>query len=89
MNPYVVYILRCADGTFYTGITTDLVRRLREHNTSAKGAKYTKARLPVALVYQESAGTRSDAQKREHILRTLPRKTKIDLIEAGSSRMDT
>jgi putative endonuclease len=77
---YVVYILRCNDGTFYTGVTTDVVRRLKEHNESDKGAKYTKARRPVMLAYSESCSSRSEAQKREYVLRKLPRIKKIQLI---------
>lgn len=77
---YTVYLLRCADGTFYTGVTTDMERRLKEHNTSARGAKYTKARRPVALVYTESCASRSEAQKREYALRTLSRKEKEVLV---------
>lgn len=68
---YTVYLLRCADSTFYTGVTTDMERRLREHNTSAKGAAYTKARRPVTLAYQEVQPDRSSAQKREYTLRRL------------------
>lgn len=70
---YVVYLLECADGTFYTGVTTDMARRLAEHNEGVKGAKYTKARRPVTVVYQETASTRSEAQKREYVLRHLSR----------------
>lgn len=76
---YVVYLLRCADGTFYTGVTTDLERRLEEHNHGDRGARYTKARRPVALVYQEAAKNRSQAQQREYFLRTLPRTEKLKL----------
>ena len=74
---YRVYLLRCADGSFYTGITTDLVRRVAEHNGSGKGAAYTRARRPVVLVYAEPAESRSAAQKREYELRTLPRAKKL------------
>ena len=68
---YTVYLLRCADETLYTGVTTDVNRRLSEHNTSAKGAKYTRARRPVRLIYSERCTTRGEAQKREHHIRTL------------------
>ncbi len=77
---YWVYMLRCADGTLYTGITTDIKRRVEEHNESPKGAKYTKARRPVELVYEESCASRSAAQKREHTVRTLSRDEKLALI---------
>mgnify|MGYP000922418698 FL=1 len=70
---YVVYLLECADGTFYTGVTTDMARRLTEHNEGVRGAKYTKARRPVTVVYQEAASSRSEAQKREYVLRHLSR----------------
>ena len=70
---YVVYLLKCADGTFYTGVTTDMARRLVEHNEGVKGAKYTKARRPVTVAYQETAASRSEAQKREYVLRHLSR----------------
>lgn len=68
---YIVYLLRCSDGTFYTGVTTDMERRLAEHNTSQKGAAYTKARRPVQLAYQEPHPDRSSAQQREYVLRKL------------------
>lgn len=71
---WFVYILKCADGSLYTGVTTDIDRRLKEHNgegAKSKGAKYTKARRPVILVYQESALDRSTAQIREAQLRKL------------------
>jgi putative endonuclease len=73
---WFVYMLRCADGTFYTGVTTDLIRRVAEHNgagAKGKGAKYTKVRRPVVLAYSETAADRSSAQIREAGLRKLPR----------------
>jgi putative endonuclease len=76
---YTVYLLRCSDGTYYTGVTTDIDRRVSEHNTSEKGAKYTKPRRPVVLVYREAALSRSEAQKREYVLRNLPRAEKEKL----------
>ncbi len=78
---YCVYILRCRDGSLYTGITTDLKRRLYEHNHLAKGAKYTKARRPVELVYLEENYTRSKASKREYAIKKLSRLEKLSLIE--------
>ena len=62
---WYVYIVKCADNTLYTGVTTDIIRRLDEHNYSSLGAKYTKPRRPVVLVYQETHLTRTDATKRE------------------------
>jgi putative endonuclease len=78
-SSWFVYILKCADGTLYTGVTTDLTRRLREHNGELKGgrgAKYTKARRPVVLAYSEAASDRSSAQTREYELRTLTKENK-------------
>jgi putative endonuclease len=77
---YFVYILECSDGSLYTGITKDLVKRLEEHNTSSKGAKYTKARRPVKLVYKESSLDRSSASKREYAIKKLTRLKKLQLI---------
>jgi putative endonuclease len=77
---YYVYILECADGTLYTGITTDVARRVIEHNDSAKGASYTRSRRPVGLVYQEEVASRSEALKREHALKNLTRTQKLALL---------
>lgn len=79
---YFVYILRCNDDTLYTGITTDIARRLDEHNNSVKGAKYTKLRRPVSLVYSEELENRSTASKREYALKKLTREEKLKLINA-------
>lgn len=75
-----VYILRCVDGTFYTGITTDLERRLVEHNSSVKGAKYTRGRRPVELVYSCESANKSEAAKEEYRIRRLPRAEKLLLV---------
>lgn len=77
---YFVYILECSDGTLYTGITTDIKKRLDEHNNNPKGAKYTKARRPVKLVYQEASENRSTASKREYVIKKLTRLKKLLLI---------
>jgi len=78
---YTVYILQCSDDTLYTWITTDLERRVRQHNGELVWwAKYTRARWPVQVVYSESFDTRSDATKREYEIKKLPRNQKIDLI---------
>ncbi len=77
---YFLYILRCSDDTLYTGITTDLQRRLAEHNSSTKGAKYTRSRRPVALVYTEKFEDRSSASKREYIVKRLSRAKKLALV---------
>ncbi|GGK75855.1 GIY-YIG nuclease family protein [Amphritea balenae] len=79
-----VYILECADKTLYTGITVDPVRRIKEHNESDRlGAKYTRTRRPVSLVYQESCNDRSSACKREAAIKKLSRRAKQALIAAG------
>jgi len=79
---YFVYILQCSDATLYTGIATDVKRRLQEHNSSEKAAKYTKARRPVSLVYSEESQDRSSASKREYEIKKLSRKQKLELIYA-------
>lgn len=79
MTPYTLYILRCNDDTLYTGITTDLEKRLLEHNTSDKGAKYTRYRRPVVVVYQEPCNDKSTALKREHAIKKMSRQQKIAL----------
>lgn len=78
---HFVYIVRCADDTLYTGYTTDLDRRIEEHNDSKLGAKYTKARNPVTLVFSESFDSKSDAMKREWKIKQLTRKQKLALIK--------
>ncbi|MFB6104027.1 MAG: GIY-YIG nuclease family protein [Halobacteriaceae archaeon] len=75
-----VYVLECADGTFYTGYTTDVQRRVAEHD-AGEGAKYTRGRTPVEVVYVETFDSRSDAQRREHELKSLSRPEKAALIE--------
>jgi len=77
---YYLYILECADETLYTGITVDLERRLNEHNTSKLGAKYTRTRRPIKLVYAKKFNNRSLASKAEYKLKKLSREAKIKLI---------
>ena len=77
--PYV-YMLRCSDGTYYTGWTTDLDKRLRVHNTG-KGAKYTRARLPVELAYHLMVEDKSNALKEEYRIKHLSRKEKELLVQ--------
>lgn len=77
---FYVYLLRCADGTLYTGYTDDPVRRTKVHN-AGKGAKYTRARLPVELVYQEACADKSAALRREYEIKQLTRVQKLKLIE--------
>lgn len=78
---FYVYILRCADGTLYTGYTDDPERRARVHN-AGKGAKYTRSRLPVELVYREALGDKSAALRREREIKKLSRAQKLALISA-------
>ena len=80
-----VYILRCGDGTLYTGIAADVQARLKVHR-SGKGAKYTRGRAPLELVYRESCGSHSDALKREAEIKKLSRQSKELLVK---SRMDS
>lgn len=79
------YIVRCADGTLYTGWTNDMKHRLEEHN-SGRGAKYTRSRTPVELVYLESSATRSEAMRREAQIKRLTRREKLELIEESGRR---
>jgi putative endonuclease len=80
---YVVYILRCADGTLYTGVTNDIARRLAAHNGTSRGARYTRSRRPVALVYSARCRNRSDAQRREAALKRLTRAQKLAIVTAA------
>lgn len=80
MSEHWVYLLRCADETYYAGYTTDIERRLAEHNDGA-GAKYTRGRTPVELVYCEQYESRSVAQSREYELKSLSRTEKHALAE--------
>ena len=77
---YYLYILECQDKTLYTGITVNLARRLREHNSSKLGAKYTRARRPVRLVYSKKFRNRSLASKAESRVKKLSRAEKLKII---------
>ena len=88
-----VYIVRCADGTLYTGVAIDVARRVCEHNGELAngaravrdiGARYTRARRPVKLIYRERAANRSAACKREYRIKQMSRREKLALIAAGS-----
>lgn len=74
------YIVRCSDGTLYTGWTNNLEKRIKNHNTG-KGAKYTKTRTPVTLVYYETFLTKQEAMKREYAIKQMKRKDKEKLID--------
>lgn len=78
MSEHWVYLVRCADETYYAGYTTDVDRRLEEHN-AGEGAKYTRGRTPVELVYREQCSSRSAALAREHELKSLARDAKHEL----------
>jgi putative endonuclease len=80
---YYVYILECADKTLYTGYTTDLESRIETHNTGKLAAKYTKARRPVKLKYSEEFETKSQALKREWVIKKMTRTNKEILINGG------
>lgn len=77
-----VYIVECSDGTLYTGYTTDVERRIQEHN-AGEGARYTRGRTPVELVYTASFESRSAACAREAEIKTMPRAEKLTLIDAA------
>lgn len=77
------YIVECSDGSLYTGYTNDLEKRIKVHN-SGKGAKYTRSRLPVKLVYFEEFEEKQDAQRREWQIKRLTRSQKLELITAHS-----
>ncbi|MFT7526319.1 MAG: putative endonuclease [Arenicella sp.] len=83
---WFTYILRCADDSLYTGITIDIDRRVDEHNTdNKKGARYTRARRPVNLVYQEICEDRASASRLEYQLKNMSRKQKLALLTTGTS----
>ena len=80
LKEWYTYIVKCSDNSLYTGITTDLERRVNEHNSSNKGAKYTKTRRPVKLVYNETHTDRSSSSKRESVIKKLSRTDKLKII---------
>lgn len=83
MSNWYVYLVRCSDDTYYTGITTDVERRVEEHNSSNQlGARYTRSRRPIQLIYHENVESRSTAAKREAEIRRLGRKGKEALISS-------
>ncbi|MFB2662896.1 GIY-YIG nuclease family protein [Shewanella mangrovisoli] len=83
VSMWYLYLIRCANGHLYTGITTDVARRFNEHQSSStKAAKYLRGKGPLTLMYQEQVGTRSDALKREIAVKKLSRAQKLALIES-------
>jgi putative endonuclease len=85
VSSYYVYVVECSDATLYVGCTNDLVRRLREHNTSKKGARYTKARRPVTFKYSEAFATKGEALRREGEIKTWTREKKLKLLSHHNS----
>ena len=88
MSSWYLYIVECSDGSLYTGITTDIDRRVKEHNNSKRGAKYTRSRRPVTLVMVEEHGSRALAASREARIKSLTRKQKLELIRESGVRSD-
>ena len=83
---WFLYVVKCKDGTLYTGITTDVSRRIYEHNNTSKGAKYTRPRRPVSLVYYIDFKDRSSATRAEIIFKKLSRKQKLEKIYKSKSK---
>lgn len=86
-TPYTLYLLRCSDETLYTGITADLKRRIHEHNTSDKGAKYTRSRRPCILLHSEELENKSAALKREITIKKMTKAKKEALLLNSASNM--
>ena len=84
VSDWWLYVLLCADGTYYAGVTTNIDRRLHEHNHTKRGAKYTRVRRPVKLVLTEKFSSRSMAQKAESYFKSLSRKQKEGIVEHAS-----
>ena len=84
-QPWFLYILRCQNDTFYTGVTKDLERRLKMHN-DGKASRYTRARRPVKMIYHENCASRARALVRECEVKALPRKKKEQLVLSGKKR---
>ncbi len=89
LDTWYLYVLLCADGTYYTGITKDTKRRLHEHNNTKRGAKYTKVRRPVSLVFSKRFDNRSVAQKAEYAFKRYSRAQKKQIVESQSWRPDS
>ena len=85
-RPFSLYILRCADGTLYTGIAADVARRVAEHVGGPRGAKFLRGKGPLELVFEETAGDRAEASRLEYRVKQLSRAEKLELI-AGKRRL--
>jgi putative endonuclease len=87
MSDWTIYILRCSDNSLYTGITKNIAKRVEEHNTGGRsGAKYTRGRRPVRLVYKECATSRSDATRRENEIKRMQKGRKELLVSAYQTK---
>jgi predicted GIY-YIG superfamily endonuclease len=84
-DKWFVYLLRCADGTLYTGIAKDVRRRCQQHNAGS-ASRYTRSRLPVAVIYDEAHANQSSALKREAAIKALSRRQKLSLIRLARTR---
>jgi putative endonuclease len=84
-SEWYVYVVRCADDTLYCGVTTDLRRRIDQHN-SGKGAKYTRSRRPVSLEWWDKCEGMGDAYRREYRIKRLPRREKLEMISNGINK---
>ncbi len=80
MWAWYLYVVECSDGTLYTGVTNNVSRRLHEHNNTKKGAKYTRVRRPVKLVWEKQYNNRSEAQSAEYSFKKLLREQKLEII---------
>lgn len=88
VKPWFAYILQCADDSLYTGVTIDVIRRVEEHNSdNKKGARYTRVRRPVTLVYREQCDNRADACQREAAIKKLTRQQKLNLIRSDNNEL--
>ena len=85
VEDWFVYILRCADNTLYTGITKDIERRCKQHN-AAVASKYTRARLPVVLAYQETVASHGDALRRELVIKRMTRTAKVAMCSSWTTK---
>ena len=85
---WFLYVVSCSDGTLYTGITTSLERRINEHNSKKTGAKYTRSRRPVKLVYSKTYPDRSSASRAEHAFKRKTRLEKIKIIESSACKKE-
>lgn len=84
-SEFSLYIVRCADGTLYTGIATDVSKRLAEHEASPRGARYLRGRGPLQVVFSEVVGDRASASQLEYRVKRLSRTQKLDLVEGRSA----